>query len=282
MDLFGPVSVPSIGRKRYCLVIIDDYSRYTWVYFLRTKDETTELVKGCVTMIENKLGKRVKIMRSDNGTEFKNGVMNEFCISKGIIQQFSAPRTPEQNGVAERRNRTLIESARTMLADANLPVTFWAEAINTACYVQNRVLINKRHNKTPYEIFNNRKPYIKFFKPFGCKCFLLNTRDYLNKFQTKSLDCFFVGYSTHSKAYRVYVKDHMSVIESSDIIFNENQFNTVDGATWLFDHEKLIKSFKIYVEDFDESFYKTSAIEENVTFANFRLTPLIQTLLTQT
>ncbi|KAJ9538414.1 hypothetical protein OSB04_031147 [Centaurea solstitialis] len=138
MDLFGPTNVMSIGKKSYCLVIVDDYSRFTWVYFLRTKDETSGLIKPFVTRVENKTNLRVKVIRSDNGTEFKNADLNSFCEEKGIERQYSAPRTPQQNGVAERRNRTLIEAARTMLADSKLPITFWAEAVNTACYVQNR------------------------------------------------------------------------------------------------------------------------------------------------
>ncbi|KAJ9565015.1 hypothetical protein OSB04_000981 [Centaurea solstitialis] len=132
MDLFGPTNVMSIGKKSYCLVIVDDYSRFTWVYFLRTKDETSGLIKPFVTRVENKTNLRVKIIRSDNGTEFKNANLNSFCEEKGIERQYSAPRTPQQNGVAERRNRTLIEAARTMLADSKLPITFWAEAVNTA------------------------------------------------------------------------------------------------------------------------------------------------------
>ncbi|GJS93721.1 retrovirus-related pol polyprotein from transposon TNT 1-94 [Tanacetum coccineum] len=113
--------------------------------------------------------------RCDNGTEFKNRVMNRFCEMKGIKREFSVPRTPQQNGVAERKNRTLIEAARTMLANSKLPITFWAEVVNTACYVQNRVLVIKPHNKTPYELFLGRKPALSFMRPFGCPVTILNT-----------------------------------------------------------------------------------------------------------
>ncbi|XP_076937937.1 uncharacterized protein LOC143605853 [Bidens hawaiensis] len=146
IDLFGYVNFPSIWMKRHFLVIIDDYSSYTWVYLLNSKDDAVELIKGCVTRIENQLDVRVKVMRSDNGIEFKNSVMTEFCLSEGIRRQFSEPQTPKQNGVAERRKRALIETVRTILVYANLPLTLWAEAINTACYVQNRVVVNKRTN----------------------------------------------------------------------------------------------------------------------------------------
>ncbi|GKE66518.1 ribonuclease H-like domain-containing protein, partial [Tanacetum coccineum] len=129
--------------------------------------------------IENIIDLKVKVIRCDNGTEFKNKVMNQFCEMKGIKREFSVARTPQQNGVEERKNRTLIEAARTMLADSKLPTTFWAEAVNTACYVQNRVLVIKPHNKTPYELFLGRKPALSFMRPFGCPATILNTIDHL-------------------------------------------------------------------------------------------------------
>ncbi|GJT64498.1 putative ribonuclease H-like domain-containing protein [Tanacetum coccineum] len=140
MDLFGPVSVRSIHRKSYCLVVTDDFSRFSWIFFLATKDKTPKILKNFITGIENQSDHKVKTIRSDNGTKFKNRIMNELCEMKGIRREFSIVRTPQQNSVAERKNKTLIEAARTMLADSKLPTTFWAEAANTACYVQNRVL----------------------------------------------------------------------------------------------------------------------------------------------
>nr|GEV94282.1 hypothetical protein [Tanacetum cinerariifolium] len=151
MDLFGPTSVSSLNHKWYCLVVADDFS-------------------SC-----------------DNEGEFKNQEMNEFCTKKGIRREFSNVRTPQQNEVAEKRNRTLIEAVRTMLADAKLPVTFWAEAVNTACYVQNRVLVNKSQNKTPYELFNSRIPAIGFLRPFGCHVMILNTLDHLGSLMLKGM-----------------------------------------------------------------------------------------------
>nr|GEW03412.1 putative ribonuclease H-like domain-containing protein [Tanacetum cinerariifolium] len=185
MDLFGPTSVSSISHKWNCLVVTDDFSRFTWTFFLKTKDETSGILRKFITKIENLKDQKVKIIRCDNGGEFRNKEMDDFCSQKGIKKAFSNARTPQQNGVAERRNRTLIEAARTMLADAKLPVTFWAEAVNTACYVQNRVLVNKSHNKTPYELFNGRSPTIGFLKPFGCHVMIFNTLDHLGKFEAK-------------------------------------------------------------------------------------------------
>ncbi|GKE84076.1 putative ribonuclease H-like domain-containing protein [Tanacetum coccineum] len=125
-------------KKMYYLVVTDDYSRFSCVFLLATKDETSKILKTFITGIENLIDLKVKVIRCDNGTEFKNKVMNQLCEIKGIKREFSVARTPQQNGVAERKNRTLIEAARTMLADSKLPTTFWAKAVNTACYVQNK------------------------------------------------------------------------------------------------------------------------------------------------
>ncbi|GJX72376.1 putative ribonuclease H-like domain-containing protein [Tanacetum coccineum] len=170
----------------------------------RTKDETSAVLKDFIRQIENQLNQKVKTIRSDNGTEFKNKDVIEFCGSKGIKREYSNARTPQQNGVAERKNRTLIEAARTMLADSFLPNTFWAEAVSTACYVLNRVLVTKPHNKTPYELLTGKIPIISYIRPFGCHVTILNTIDHLGKFAGKSDEGFLVGYSLQSKAFRVY------------------------------------------------------------------------------
>ncbi|GJT65798.1 putative ribonuclease H-like domain-containing protein [Tanacetum coccineum] len=181
---------------------------------LITKDETSGILKSFITEIENLVNKKVKIIRCDNGTEFKNKVMSEFCEQKGIKREFSIARTPQQNGVAERRNRTLIEAARTMLADSKLPTTFWAEAVNTACYVQNRVLVVKPHNKTPYELFRGRTPALSF-------------RDHLG------VTCYFSGKQTPK--LEVEENLHIRFLEDKPIIAG-------DGPKWLFDIDVLTKS----------------------------------------
>ncbi|GJU88010.1 putative ribonuclease H-like domain-containing protein [Tanacetum coccineum] len=153
-----------------------------------------------ITGVENLIDQRVKVIRCDNGTEFNNKEMNQFCKRKCIKREFSIARTPEQNGVAERENRTLIEAARTMLANSKLLTIFWAEAVNTACYVQNRVLVTKPHNKTPYELFLSRKPALGFMRPFGCPVTILNTIDHLGKFDGKADEGFFVGNQSNGNA----------------------------------------------------------------------------------
>ncbi|GJY35577.1 ribonuclease H-like domain-containing protein [Tanacetum coccineum] len=243
MDLFGPVSVESVNRKKYCLVVTDDCSKFSWVFFLAYKDETYDMLHDLIVGLENKLRHKVKTIRCDHGTEFKNQLMNEFCAKKGIKREYSIARTPQQNGVAERKNRTLIEAARTMLADSLLPIQFWAEAVNTACYVLNRVLVTKPQMKTPYEILMGRSPNISFMRPFGCPLTILNTLDHLGKFDGKSEEGYLLGYSTNSKGFRVYNRVTRKVQDCLHVNFLENQENQKGkGPDWMFDLELLTPS----------------------------------------
>ena len=219
MDLFGPVNVMSMSKKRYALVIVDDYSKYTWVLFLHSKDETPQLVIDHLKLIELDSKFPVRAIRSDNGTEFKNALLNDFCSNKGISRQYSTSITPQQNGVVERKNSTLIEAARTMLSESRLPMYFWAEAINTACYTQNRTLIKQDLMKTPYMIMNDKKPTLKYFHVFGPKCFVLKDGDdRRGKFEAKAHEAVFVVYSRRS--YRVHIIGQHQVKKSVNVIFD--------------------------------------------------------------
>ena len=207
---------------------------------MEKKDETFQLLKDFIALVENQLNKKIKGIRCDNGTEFKNFRLIELCGAKGIRRDYSNPRTPQQNGVAERKNRTLIEAARTMLADSKLPTMFWTEAVGTAAYVLNRVSITKPHNKTPYELLFGKVPVIKYFKPFGCQVTALNTSDQLGKFQEKAVEGFIVGYSTHSRAYRVYNLSTKKIEETMNLRFLENNQNVQgSGEDWYFDLDYL-------------------------------------------
>nr|GFD36663.1 putative ribonuclease H-like domain-containing protein [Tanacetum cinerariifolium] len=146
-----------------------------------------------ITAIENQLNKKVKVVRYDNGTKFKNRDLDEFCGMKGINKEYSNARTPQQNKVIEKKNRTLIKAARTMLTDSLLPIIFWAEAVSTACYVLNRALVTKTHNKTPYELLNGRTPRLDFMRPFSSPVTILNTLDPLGKIKGKSDEDFWLG-----------------------------------------------------------------------------------------
>ncbi|CAH9083075.1 unnamed protein product [Cuscuta europaea] len=221
MDLCGPMRVQSINGRKYTLVIVDDFSRYTWTKFLRSKDKAAENIMTFIRTIQKLLQHSVRIVRTDNGTEFKNQTLTEFYESLGITQQFAAAKTPQQNEVVERKNRTLVEAARTMLIQSRLPHFMWADAINTACFTQNRTFIHKRFDKTPYEILFNKTPDIFFLKVFGCKCFILNDRTERSKLDPKAREGVFIGYSLQSKAYRVYLRDKRTVIESVNVTFYE-------------------------------------------------------------
>ncbi|GJW53228.1 retrovirus-related pol polyprotein from transposon TNT 1-94 [Tanacetum coccineum] len=186
MDLFGPSAVRSYGGNRYTLVIVDDYSR------------------------------------TDHGREFDNEVQfGEFCNTNGITHNFSAPRTPQSNGVVERKNRTLQEMSRTMLNEQSLPQKFWCNAVDTSTYILNRILIRAILGKTPYELLRGRKPTLDYFRVFGSKCFILNTKDYLTKFDPKSYEGVFLGYSQNSKAYIILNKHTRKVKESLNVTFDE-------------------------------------------------------------
>ncbi|GKD32510.1 ribonuclease H-like domain-containing protein, partial [Tanacetum coccineum] len=211
----GHINFKTLNKLVRGNLVRDDYSRFSWVFFLAIKDETSKILKTFITGIENLIDLKVKVIRCDNGNEFKNKVMNQFFEMKGIKREFSVAMTPQQNGVAERKNRTLIEAAMTMLADSKLLTTFWAEAVNTVCYVQNRV----------------------------CLVTILNTLDHLGKFDGKADDWFFVGYSTNSKAFRVFNSRTRIVEENLHVKFSEETPNIAgNGPNWLFDIDTLTKS----------------------------------------
>nr|GEW38376.1 hypothetical protein [Tanacetum cinerariifolium] len=221
MDLCDPMRIESINEKRYVLVVFDDYSWYTWVFFLHSKDEASNVIISFIKKTQVNLQLQVQLVRTDNGTKFKNKTLAKFFDEAGITQQFSAARTPQQNGVVERRNQTLVEAARTMLTFANLPSFLWVEAITIACFTQNRSIIHKRFDKTPYELMNKRKTNIKFFRVFRCICYLLNDYEDVGKLKAKGAIGVFVGYSKESAAFRIYNKRTRKIHESVNVNFDE-------------------------------------------------------------
>nr|GEW69512.1 ribonuclease H-like domain-containing protein [Tanacetum cinerariifolium] len=211
------------------------------------RDEASLIFKTFISGIKNQLSLKVKIIRSNNGTEFKNHDLNKFYGMKGIKREFSVPRTPQQNEIVERKNRTLIEVGRTMLADSLLPISFWAEAVNTACYVQDRVLVTKPHNKTPYELLLGRTPSIGFMRPFGCLVTILNTIDPLGKFDRKANEGLSARYYVSSKAFRVFNSRTRIVQETLHINLLENKPNVAgSGPTWLFAREDNVQQYVLF------------------------------------
>ena len=164
LDIFGPSQVQSINHSKYVFVIVDDYSRYTWTFFLKHKSDAFEIFKNFSKRIQKQHSFKIKTIRSDHGGEFENEKFEEFCNKKGITHNFSFPRTPQQNGVVECKNRTIQECARTMLSDSKLPKYFWAEVVATVCYILNRILIRPLTNKTFYELHHRKKPKVSYLK----------------------------------------------------------------------------------------------------------------------
>jgi len=206
-------------------------------YSLPQKIMLILLLRNLTKVIQNEKGCRISTIKSDHGSEFQNERFDKFCENHGIKHNFSAPRTPQQNGVVERKNRSLEELARTLLNATDLPKYHWADAVSTACYVLNRVFIRPILKKTPYELFKGRKPNISHLKVFGCKCFILNNgKNNLGKFDPKADEGIFLGYSLHSHAYRVYNRRTMVVEESMHVTFDE------------IDH-KVQESIKITADD---------------------------------
>ncbi|GKE05426.1 retrovirus-related pol polyprotein from transposon TNT 1-94, partial [Tanacetum coccineum] len=221
MDLCGLMRIASINGKWYVLVIVDDYSRYTWVHFLRSKDETPEVIKTFLKRITVLFQSPVIIIRTDNGTKFKNQILKEYFDSVRISLQASSIRTPQQNGVVERRNQTLVEAARTMLIFSRAPLFLWAEAIATACYTQNRSIIHRRFIKTPYELINGRKSDISFLHVSEALCYPKNDRKDIGKLGAKGDIGFFIGYSADLCAYMVYNRRTKKIMESMNVTFDE-------------------------------------------------------------
>jgi hypothetical protein len=190
--------------------------------FCKIKVKSRGIVKKFIRRVQNEFELKVKNIRSDNDSEFRNTQVEEFLDEEGIKYGLFAPYTPQQNGIVERKNNALIEAARTMLDEYKTPDSFWAEAINTACHAANRLYLHKYLNKTPYEIITGKKPSVHYFRVFGCKCFILNKKPKASKFASKVDEGFLIGYGTNDHAYRVFNKTTGCVETTVDVIFDES------------------------------------------------------------
>ena len=228
MDLFGPIAYISIGGNKYGLVIVDDYTRFTWVFFLHDKGETQGVLKRLLRQAQNEFSLRIKKIRSDNWSEFKNTQVEEYLDEEGIKHELSAPYSPQQNGVAERKNRTLIEMARTMLDEYKTSDRFWAEAVNTACHAINRLYLHRILKKTSYELLTGNKPNVSYFRVFGSKCYILNKKGKSSKFAPKAVEGFLLGFDSNTRAYRVFNKASGCVEISCDVVFDETNGSQVE------------------------------------------------------
>ena len=237
-DICGPF--PSgIGGHKSFITFIDDYSRYMYLFLINEKSESLEMFKTFKAEVENQLDRKIKVVRSDRGGEYYGrhtdvgqapGSFFDFCKDHGIINQYTMPGTPQQNGVAERRNRTLMDMVRSMLANSNLTEFLWTEALKTAVHILNRVP-SKSVPKTPYEIWTGRKPSLRYLRVWGCPAEAKLYNPQSRKLDLKTISCFFIGYPERSKGYRFYCPSHSTrIVETRHAEFLENANNSGSGS----------------------------------------------------
>ena len=220
-DICGPITPGSFSKKRYFITFIDDFSRKCWVYFLQEKSEAFETFKKFKVMVEKSTGQHVRGLRSDRGGEYLSNSFKKFCDEHGIRRFLTAPYTPQQNGVAERKNRTILDMVRSMIKTKNMPKEFWAEAVQCAVYIQNRCPHAILENKTPQELWRGHKPNVSHFKIFGSVAYAHIPDQKRTKLEDKSQKLVFIGYDEKSKAYKLYNPLEKKLVVSRDVEVNE-------------------------------------------------------------
>lgn len=222
-DLCGPISPPSHGKNLYFILFIDDFSRKTWVYFLKEKSQAFEAFKVFKAMVEKEKGLKIKSMRCDRGGEFLSKEFNKFCEDNGIRRFLTAPYSPQQNGVVERKNRTILNMVRSMLKSKKMPKEFWAEAVDCAVYLLNRCPSKSLDNKTPQEAWNGMKPTVSHLRVFGSIAYVHVPSQRRSKLDDRSEKHVFVGYDKQSKGYKLYNPITGKVVVSRDVEFDEEE-----------------------------------------------------------
>ena len=220
-DVCGKIETKSLSGAEYFVTFIDDKSRSVWVYVMKHKSEVLEKFKEWKAIVENSIGIKMKTFRTDNGGEYKSREFKDYLKKEGIHHEFAIPKTPQQNGIAERMNRTLVESVRAMLADSKLPKRFWAEALATATYLRNRSPTTAVKEKTPCEVLTGKKPNVENLRIFGCNAYAHVPKDERKKLDSKTKKSIFLGYGDEIKGYRLYDNNKKKVFYSRDVQFNE-------------------------------------------------------------
>lgn len=224
-DICGPLEVKSLGGARYFLTFIDDYTRKVFVYFLHNKSDVFTKFKEYKALVENQLNLNIKCLRTDNGREYLSNEFSNYLKKAGIIHQTSNSYTPQQNGMAERMNRTLMERARCMLINSNLQKQYWAEAVATAAYITNRCPTRALSYATPEEIWSGKKPDLRHLKVFGCEAMVKIPKEKLQKLDAKASKMTFIGYCDTTKGYRLIDQKSKKIVLSRDVVFMENSIN---------------------------------------------------------
>ncbi|GJU20488.1 zinc finger, CCHC-type containing protein [Tanacetum coccineum] len=222
-DLCGPITPPTPSGKRYIFLLVDDYSRYMWVYFLSTKDQAFDTFKEFKKTIENELRTTLKMFRTDRGGEFNSNEFTRYCKENGIARQLTAPYSPQQNGVVERRNRTIMSTTRCMMKATEMPQDFWAEAVRHAIYILNSVPTKALEDITPYEAIKGKKPNLKDLRVFGCIAYAKVPSQHLTKLDDRSIRMVYLGNEHGSKAYRLFDPTTQRICVSRDVKFKEDE-----------------------------------------------------------
>lgn len=265
-DICGPMRVQSLSGSKYFATFVDDKTRYCEIVFLKNKSDIFEKFVEFKSRVEKQTGKKIKIVRSDNGREYLNNKFKEFFRLEGIVHQLTADYTPEQNGVAERFNRTLVEMARCMLLQSKLPPTFWAEAILTACYIRNRCPTKALGKGVPYTAWTGKVPTASHFKTFGSVAHMLEKGKNLGKFDSKTKKCIFIGYSLESKAYRLWDPIAKRILKSRDVKFLDLFQKNKDKAPSTFIDVEITTNIcnKENLSDAEESIEDLCSAEEDL------------------
>jgi hypothetical protein len=221
MDLCGPSRKEGIGKGNHFMLIIDDYYRLTWVSFLKKKYEGFEKIKVFKALTQNQTGNILKAVRFDRGGEFISWNFKEFCDKHGIKREYTIPRTPQQNGVVERQNRSIQQMERSMMNERNIPQTYWVEEIHTTVHILNKAHLRPHSDKTPYELWFGRPTSIKHFKVFGSKCYIKNNDENIGKYDDRVDEGIFLGYATNNKGYICYNKRLHKLVDCIDTKFDE-------------------------------------------------------------
>ena len=227
-DVCGPMPTASIGGAKYFVTFIDDFTRYCFVYFMNSKTEVVEKFKEFKHLVENQ---RIKALRTDTGLEYVNSHLSRILKNNGIFHEKTVAYSPEQNGLAERFNRTLLECMRSMLMDSGVGGDFWAEAIATAAYLKNRSPTKALKSVTPYEAWTKRKPDLRHLRIFGCKALVRIPTAFRKKLDSKSKECIFVGFSDNMKEYRLVDPVSKKLEIARYVVFFETQFMSSDNAS---------------------------------------------------
>ncbi|GJR90306.1 zinc finger, CCHC-type containing protein [Tanacetum coccineum] len=233
-DLCGPITPPTPSGKKYIFLLVDDYSRYMWAYFLSTKDQAFDTFKEFKKSTENELRTTLKMLRTDRGGEFTSNEFTQYCKENGIARQLTAPYSPQQNGVVERRNRTIMSTTRCMMKATNMPQNFWAEAVRHAIYILNSVPTKALEDITPYEAIKQRKPNLENLRIFGCIAYAKVPSQHLTKLDDRSIKMVYLGNEQGSKAYRLFDPTTQRVCVSRDVKFKENE--TWDWKDYIGEH----------------------------------------------